>query len=226
MIVIRKGDSMYYIDKPYYTKIEIDHSVFHSLITPVKNVNEAKAFLEQVKKDYPKATHYIFIYIIGSQGELSHTTDDGEPSGTAGTPAIEVFRKQELTNFACCIVRYFGGVLLGASGLTRTYRKCVSDLFVTMNKIPLIEYSNMKLIFNYSFLDILTSYLKDYVILQKEFSDKVSFIIKVPSIELENVVAQLVNKTSNMISIQIIEAPKEEEELIIQEDKKAEWYER
>ena len=89
------------------TTYEINKSTFITTLKPVQNVNEAKAFFEEIKKEFSDATHNITVYIIGKTGEAGHYSDDGEPSGTAGLPVLEVFRKNDITNFACVVTRYF-----------------------------------------------------------------------------------------------------------------------
>ena len=108
------------------TTYEINKSTFITTLKPVQNVNEAKAFFEEIKKEFSDATHNITVYIIGKTGEAGHYSDDGEPSGTAGLPVLEVFRKNDITNFACVVTRYFGGIKLGAGGLVRAYSSCAS----------------------------------------------------------------------------------------------------
>ena len=96
-------------------------SRFIASVKPVNTAGEAEAFINTIKKEHYKATHNVFAYCIGSRSEIERQSDDGEPSGTAGLPVLEVLRKMGLTNLAVVVTRYYGGILLGAGGLIRAY---------------------------------------------------------------------------------------------------------
>lgn len=95
-------------------------SEFIGNIAPVKSEEEATAFIEEIKKQHRKATHNCYAYILRENNTGRHS-DDGEPSGTAGAPMFEVLKKEGLSDVCCVVTRYFGGILLGASGLVRAY---------------------------------------------------------------------------------------------------------
>ena len=90
---------------------------------PVKTEEEALEYIEKIRELHPKATHNCFAYIIGEGKNIQRFSDDGEPSGTAGIPMLEVLKKQDLTDICVVATRYFGGILLGAGGLARAYTK-------------------------------------------------------------------------------------------------------
>ena len=98
-------------------------SRFIATIRKCETEEEAVAFIEEMKKKYWDARHNCSAFIIGSRGELTRCSDDGEPSGTAGRPMLEVLTGSGIRNIAVVVTRYFGGVLLGAGGLTRAYTK-------------------------------------------------------------------------------------------------------
>ncbi|MGG1616605.1 YigZ family protein [Paenibacillus sp. NRS-1782] len=102
-------------------EIVIRKSRFIGHIQPVQTEEEAAAFIERIKKDHWNATHNCSAYMIGERDEIQKQSDDGEPSGTAGKPILEVIRNQKLKNVAIVVTRYFGGILLGAGGLIRAY---------------------------------------------------------------------------------------------------------
>ena len=114
--------------KPYRTVLKaagdeqiIQRSRFIGDASPAASAEEALAFLEAVRARHRDATHHCYAYIIGQNASIMRYSDDGEPSGTAGLPIIEVMKARGVVD--CCVVvtRYFGGVLLGAGGLTRAY---------------------------------------------------------------------------------------------------------
>ena len=98
-------------------------SRFISHITPVSSEGDALAFLRSIREAHREATHNVYAYRVMSSGVSRHS-DDGEPSGTAGAPLLDVFVKQDVYDFCCVATRYFGGVLLGAGGLIRAYSRC------------------------------------------------------------------------------------------------------
>ncbi|QYK66228.1 MULTISPECIES: YigZ family protein [Paenibacillus] len=102
-------------------EIVIRKSRFIGHIQPVQTEEEATAFIERIKKEHWNATHNCSAYMIGERDEIQKQSDDGEPSGTAGKPILEVIRNQKMKNVAIVVTRYFGGILLGAGGLIRAY---------------------------------------------------------------------------------------------------------
>lgn len=102
-------------------EIVIKKSRFIGQAKPVDSEEEAIAFIESVKKEHWNATHNCSAYIIGERDQVQKASDDGEPSGTAGKPMLEVLKHQGLKNTVVVVTRYFGGILLGAGGLIRAY---------------------------------------------------------------------------------------------------------
>ncbi|MNZ59065.1 IMPACT family member YigZ [compost metagenome] len=102
-------------------EVVIRKSRFIGHVMPVKNEEEALLFIEDIKKKHRDATHNCSAYVIGERDEIQRQSDDGEPSGTAGKPILEVIRNQGVKNVAIVVTRYFGGIMLGAGGLIRAY---------------------------------------------------------------------------------------------------------
>lgn len=102
-------------------EIVIKKSRFIGHVMPVETEGAAVAFIEEIKKKHWNATHNCSAYMIGERDEIQKQSDDGEPSGTAGKPILEVIRNQGLKNVAIVVTRYFGGIMLGAGGLIRAY---------------------------------------------------------------------------------------------------------
>lgn len=180
---------------------EITKSEFIATLCPVSSVEEAKAFFDDVRHEFTDATHHITAYTIGKSGEAGHYSDDGEPSGTAGLPVLDVFRKNEITNFACVITRYFGGIKLGAGGLVRAYSTAASLALKEAGIVPIVEYTQIRLTFDYPYLDIIENRLKSYRIINRSFDTKVSLIVQLPIQDYQFVTQLLVNLTNNMIQI-------------------------
>lgn len=102
-------------------------SRFIATVREVGSEEEAFAFIEEMKKKYWDARHNCYAFVIGSRGEIARFSDDGEPSGTAGRPMLEVLQGEEIRNIAVVVTRYFGGTLLGTGGLIRAYTQAVKE---------------------------------------------------------------------------------------------------
>lgn len=102
-------------------------SKFISILVPVETENEAIAFIEARKKKYWDANHNCYAYLIGTRNEIQRCSDDGEPSGTAGRPMLDILLGEEIHNVCAVVTRYFGGTLLGTGGLVRAYGRSVQE---------------------------------------------------------------------------------------------------
>jgi uncharacterized YigZ family protein len=103
------------------SEIVIKKSRFIGHVMPIQSEEEAAAFIERIKKEHHSAAHNCSAYVFGERDQIQKQSDDGEPSGTAGKPILEVLKHQGLKNVAVVVTRYFGGILLGAGGLIRAY---------------------------------------------------------------------------------------------------------
>ena len=116
---------MFTIVKDFRQEIVIEKSRFICTLKKVNSEAEAQEFIKAIKKEFWDATHNCSAYIVDEMAQRS--SDDGEPSGTAGLPMLEVLRKNKLTNIAAVVTRYFGGIKLGAGGLVRAYTNSVAE---------------------------------------------------------------------------------------------------
>ncbi|WP_111467190.1 YigZ family protein [Microbacterium suaedae] len=108
-------------------EIEIKRSRFICHLAPVGSVGDADAFIAQIRKEFWDARHNCVAMVTGTTGDQARSSDDGEPSGTAGVPMLEVLRQRGMTDIVAVVTRYFGGVKLGAGGLVRAYGSAVSE---------------------------------------------------------------------------------------------------
>ena len=124
--------------------LEEKRSRFLAAVRPVADPDEAMAFVAARRKEMWDARHHCFAYVIGDHGEITRCSDDGEPSGTAGRPILDVLTGEGLTNVLAVVTRYFGGVLLGTGGLVRAYsgavREALSDCII-LDRTPGIQMS-------------------------------------------------------------------------------------
>jgi len=115
--VLKAGNGVY----------EEKRSRFISWVYPVSNEDEALKIISELRKKYWDARHHCYAYVIDGSARIQKFSDDGEPSGTAGLPILEIIKKKDLTNVLVVVIRYFGGILLGASGLVRAYGKAALE---------------------------------------------------------------------------------------------------
>jgi len=120
---------------PHHSELIIRKSRFIGCVEPVSSREDAVARVEQLWAEHPDARHVCWALMAGGQ---SAANDDGEPSGTAGRPMLEVLRHQELEGVLATVVRYFGGIKLGAGGLVRAYTDAVAQALVGAERVPLI----------------------------------------------------------------------------------------
>ena len=173
---------MYVIDKNYENEIIIKNSRFITILIKINDKDKVKFYLQDIKNKYPKATHYCYAYIIN---DYKKSSDDGEPSGTAGTPILNVLEKENITNILAVVVRYFGGIKLGAGGLVRAYSKGVRELIRKTNLIQLINGKKIEINFDYNEEKNINYILKEEQIINKNYSDKVTYIVLIKNDILE-----------------------------------------
>ncbi|MBR2833225.1 MAG: YigZ family protein [Bacilli bacterium] len=179
------------IEKDTITEIIINKSRFISILCNIDNTNQVKDKIAFYKKKYKDATHYCTAYIIDSYTKCD---DNGEPSGTAGMPILNVLKNSELNHILCIVVRYFGGIKLGAGGLVRAYSKSASEV---IKKAPIIELTNgyyIEITFNYDDIKTIDNLLKDLEV-EKKFDEKIIYSFKISEENFNKIENILINKT-------------------------------
>lgn len=152
-------------------EIIINKSKFITIITKVDTIDEVKDKLKEIKKKYKGATHYCFAYIINGYQKCS---DDKEPSGTAGIPILNILKANELNYILCVVVRYFGGIKLGAGGLIRAYSSSVKEVIKNCEFGKLIPGYNIIIDFEYENIKQIEAILKNIQII-KTYDTKVIY---------------------------------------------------
>lgn len=164
-------------------------SRFIATVRPVKTEEEALAFLEEMKKKYWDARHNCFVYSVGLNREYTRCSDDGEPSGTAGRPMLDVILGEDIYNVAVVVTRYFGGVLLGTGGLVRAYSKAVQEGLLASSIIEKRHGIALKVTADYTGIGKI-QYIageRSIPILNSEYTDKVILELLIPSQDVEAV---------------------------------------
>ncbi|MDU7160482.1 MAG: YigZ family protein [Staphylococcus epidermidis] len=160
---------------------EISKSRFIAYIKPVSTENEAKAFIDEIKTKHKDATHNCSAYTVGPEMNIQKANDDGEPSGTAGIPMLEILKKQEIHNVCVVVTRYFGGIKLGAGGLIRAYSGAVRDVIYDIGRVELREAIPVTVTLDYDQTGKFEYELASTTFLLREqfYTDKVSYQIDV-----------------------------------------------
>ena len=143
-------------------------SRFVALAYPVTSAGEIKTILEKARKEYHDARHHCFAYILGQKRETWRISDDGEPSGTAGKPILGQINSYGLTNILIIVIRYFGGRLLGVSGLINAYRSAAASAIVNGEIIKMTIHEFFKLEFPYLSMNDVMKIIKDEGIIQSD----------------------------------------------------------
>lgn len=176
------------IQNPIENTIVIQKSKFICKLVPIQNSNEIKKELEQVKTEFAGATHYCYAYICGSE---IHVTDDGEPNGTAGMPILNVLQKQNLNYILAIVIRYFGGIKLGAGGLVRAYSNATIEALKKATRTILISGKLITFSFPYSEEKQVEHLLSNAQIIDKKYQEQITYRIKISDEELERIKNQI-----------------------------------
>jgi uncharacterized YigZ family protein len=191
------------------TEINVLNSRFIATLGPVSNVDEAKEFTTQVRLRYPDATHHVVAYVIGFGSSLTtHCNDAGEPSGTAGRPALSVLQGSGFGDIIAVITRYFGGTKLGTGGLVRAYSDAVKAGLAVLPKARKIATYTILVVLQYTFLERLRQITKKNQgnILEESFAADITSTIQLPVECFDSFRQSLFNLTSATAQIEIIES--------------------
>lgn len=191
----------YTVEKPSVAEFKDRGSKFLAYVFPIQSVDDFKKRLRELKEQHPKAAHHCFAYKIGTDGNNFRSSDDGEPSGSAGKPILGQIDSKELTNAAVIVVRYFGGTLLGVPGLINAYKTSTSlalQLTAIIQKPVLLKY---ELQFDYTLMNEVMMVVKRFglTILQNEMQLFCRMVIGIPK---ENLVLAL-DKLNDMHGLEV-----------------------
>ncbi len=176
----------------------IKKSKFITKLYFVTSEIEIKNILDENKTEYKDATHICYAYILNN---VERFNDDSEPSGTAGIPILNVLKNNNLNNILCIVIRYFGGIKLGAGGLIRAYCSSVSEALNKTEIINVVNGKKIELTFSYDDIKKVNHILNDINIVDKQFDENVKYIIIVK----EKNVNSLINQLTELCNIKIKE---------------------
>lgn len=175
---------LYTIKENSHYQIDIKNSKFICCLFKITNKDEITNILNNIKNEYKDATHYCYAYILEN---TIKTSDDGEPGGTAGMPMLNILQSNNLTNILAVVIRYFGGIKLGAGGLVRAYSKSVKEALNHNIIIELKKGINVDIYFNYDNQKDLEYLLKNENIISKEYKEFIKYNLNITNNTLENI---------------------------------------
>ena len=166
----------------------VQKSKFISMLYQVNNEEEVINILNRLKLEYKDATHICYAYIINN---IKRFQDDGEPSGTAGMPILNVLENQKLNLILAVVIRYFGGIKLGAGGLVRAYTTSVVEALENQDLGEIVSGYKITITFQYNNSKFIDNTLKNYQMINKEFNSEITYVVNIPKteyIKIENII--------------------------------------
>lgn len=205
--------------------IVIRKSEFIGYVKQVNNEDDAIEFINMIKKKHWNATHNCSAYVIGENDQIQKANDDGEPSGTAGKPILEVIKKIGLKNTVVVVTRYFGGIMLGAGGLIRAYGKAAKEGILAAGIIERVLYRKLIVKIDYTWYGKLENEMNNrgYTIYDTNFADNV--IVTLLAVDgdeanLEKIIINLTNGQAEIIIEDTIYVDKPYQ-IILEEDQES-----
>ncbi|WP_434350222.1 YigZ family protein [Streptococcus sp. KHUD_014] len=182
---------------------EIKKSRFICHAKRVYNEEEARDFISAIKKEHYKATHNCSAFIVGERSEIKRTSDDGEPSGTAGVPMLGVLENHNLTNVCVVVTRYFGGIKLGAGGLIRAYAGSVALAVKEIGIIEIKEQVGIQIHMTYAQYQEYGNFLKEHNLMELEtnFTDQVDTMIFIDKEKKDGIKADLIEFFNGKVTL-------------------------
>ena len=186
------------------TEFTEKRSRFIGHLLPVETEEQAREFIAQMKKKYYDARHNCWCYLIGR--DVLRYGDDGEPQGTAGQPMLNVFQRENVTNVVCVVTRYFGGILLGAGGLTRAYSKGAKDALIASGVAVMGEWAKVEVPCTYPLFERVKLEIEGQggVIDDVTYGADVVLSISLPAEKAEALQARLTELSAGGITIRVL----------------------
>ena len=182
---------------------EIKKSRFICHAKRVYSEEEARDFITAIKKEHYKATHNCSAFIVGERSEIKRTSDDGEPSGTAGIPMLGVLENHNLTNVCVVVTRYFGGIKLGAGGLIRAYAGSVALAVKEIGIIEIKEQAGIQIHMTYAQYQEYGNFLKEHNLIELEtnFTDQVDTMIFIDKEKKDSIKTDLIEFFNGKVTL-------------------------
>lgn len=192
----------YTLASPVSAEIDIRKSRFIALAIPVTDRDAAMRELDRLRAEHPGATHVCWALLAGGQSGMS---DDGEPSGTAGRPILEVLRHHEVDGVLAAVVRYYGGIKLGAGGLVRAYTDAIATAMQSAERVERIERGLMNVDIDYADEARVRRWIEqhDAELVDSAYAMTVRLVVRMPAAERESAAAELRDLTNGRAIIEV-----------------------
>lgn len=187
---------VYTIENNIDNTIIIKKSKFITKLFKINDISDINNIINNLKIEYKDSTHICYAYILNG---LEKCVDDGEPSGTAGLPILNVIKKNDLNYILAVVIRYFGGIKLGAGGLVRAYSNCINDTLKLCNIVELIDGYNISIIFNYDNIKLIDSILSDIIFLNKDYDEMIKYELNISKEKYESIKNILIEKCNSVV---------------------------
>ena len=185
------------------TRKTIEKSQFITTARHISSEEEAQNFIAEMRKKYADATNNCYAYVADRLGNCLRFSDDGEPSGTAGMPILDVIRNKKLYETAVVITRYFGGIKLGAGGLVRAYSGCASENLDATQKVLYEMCSQSEYTVAYQSVDLFFRFFseKSADIIESRYENDVTFVVAVKKSQEQEINLSLINRLNGKVTI-------------------------
>ncbi|MDD2522009.1 MAG: YigZ family protein [Anaerolineaceae bacterium] len=184
------------------TEILVVNSRFIANLAPAASVEQAREFVAEIKKRHPAATHHVPAFVIGhGNSTITHSSDDGEPSGTAGRPALAVLQGSGLGNVVVVVTRYFGGTKLGTGGLVKAYGDAVREVLNQVKVAELLPTTTLMFVTPYRLYDQVVRLMEAHfgLVLSTDFLEEVTITVRFKDEEVQTFINDLSNLSAGQV---------------------------
>jgi len=195
------------IKAPVKSEFKVKKSKFIGYLLPVETKEAAEQFIEKICKKNYDANHNVPVYIIGEASDIQKYSDDGEPSGTAGMPILDVLKNEGITNIAVVVTRYFGGTKLGTGGLVRAYTKSLTLALEGATILEKKEYIASKMLLDYTMHGKFINYIKNnsaIVLADENFTDQVEIKMFIKPEKFDKIRDEINDLSAGTIQIEVL----------------------
>ena len=191
-----------HLKQEYRYEQVIKKSRFIACVKPIQTEEEARNYIEEIRKEFNDATHVCTAYVCGDNNMIQRSSDNKEPAGTAGVPMLEAILKSDIENVCACVVRYFGGVKLGAGGLIRAYSSSVSEALKEADKVINVTFHQYSITYPYTLSGTLENWLRRNTIIKDfMYDENVTCLFETES---DTIIKDIQNLTSGSITPEYI----------------------
>lgn len=196
-------DHYFTLAKDGQHELEIKKSRFLCTLKRLQTEEEAKEAIHALKKEHYRANHNCSAFILGKKAEVQRSSDDGEPSGTAGMPILEVLRKNQLVDVLAVVTRYFGGIKLGAGGLIRAYSNATSTALETLGIVEAKLQQELLLTIDYSQQRTFEHFLAEFpdVLKETRYTEKIDYVLSIDEAVIPDFRAKIIDLLSGKVQI-------------------------